>query len=165
MQGTAQRSADNGPEPDPEVPYQLISQPDPAIQCIRVQHSAGARMAAQEWVQTHAAQVVENPVAAAEIGMRAAAIAWELMDNAHKYSRSGVPGQTLDVTLRRANDFLMFVALTDAGPRHLSDLHCSFPHQLEDGGGLHRVAELAFYWDWEGSAGQPITVTATLELP
>lgn len=165
MQRTAQRPADNSVEPDPEPPYRLIPHPDPMIRGIRVAHTATARMAAQEWVQEHAGQGITNPIAAVDLGVKASTIAWELMDNAHKYSRSGLPGQTLDVTLRRLNDFLMTVAVTDAGALTLFDTRCSFPHQQEDGGGLRRVADRAFYWGWEGGVGFSCTVTATLELP
>lgn len=163
MQCTAERPSGNRAEPDPD-PYRPIRYPDPTTEGIRVRHTAAARMAAQEWVQSHVAQIISHPTDAAEAGMKAAAIAWELMDNAHKHSRSGVPGETLDLELLRSK-FLLTVAVTDAGPLSLFDPSCPLPQQLDGRGGLHRVAEIAFYWGWKGGAGYPVTVHAKIELP
>lgn len=164
VQCIAQRLSGNRDQPAPEAPYQLIPHLGSMSQGIRIAHTAGARMAAQEWVQHHAGKGITHPVDAVEIGVRAAAIAWELMDNAHKYSRSGIPGGTLDLVLDRTA-FLLTVTVTDTGPLTLFDPHCPLPRQLKSGGGLNRVAGLAFYWDWEGGAGHPVTVVARIELP
>ncbi|MBB6119206.1 ATP-binding protein [Nocardiopsis algeriensis] len=92
---------------------------------------------------------------------RIARLAAVLVDNAHRHTRSGLPGGAVEIALTRSR-FQIELAVTDDGADQGADGWYPFPRLRPRGGGLHLVDRLSLYWDWIGSAGLPITVRALI---
>lgn len=88
-----------------------------------------------------------------------------LHDNALRHTASGLPGGSVRITLTRL-PLAHRLTVTDNGPRPGRVL--TFPVPTTDparGAGLHRLTELALFWEWEGCAGGPLSVWAVFDRP
>lgn len=88
-----------------------------------------------------------------------------LHDNALRHTASGLPGGSVRITLTRL-PFAHRLAVTDNGPTPGAPL--TFPvagNAPGSRGGLHRLTETSLFWEWEGSAGGPLTVWAVFDQP
>ncbi|WP_159942614.1 MULTISPECIES: ATP-binding protein [unclassified Nocardiopsis] len=90
-----------------------------------------------------------------------------LVTNALEHTRSGDPGGTVQVVLyRRPATYTLSV--TDNGPRPgpfipVPRMEASTNPLSPTGNGLRLLDALCAYWDWSGSAGEPLTVRAVLD--
>ncbi|MFL1431908.1 MULTISPECIES: hypothetical protein [unclassified Nocardiopsis] len=98
----------------------------------------------------------------AEVADRVARIAVALVHNAHRWTRSGLPGGRAELEIVRGR-FDLQVSVTDQGAAPCPSGVCSFPLARPRSGGLRTVEELSLYWDWEGGAATPITVRALVD--
>ena len=174
MKSTVDGPADTRPAPGPKQPIKELLYSAPGKQGILLGPTHAACVAARTWVRdrawvsiadSHSREGISGTRQSVEVSGRAARVAWELMDNALKYSRSGMADGSLLVELSRTR-FLLKVAVTDGGP--LLTERPSLPREHErGGGGLNRVGDLSVYWDWDGrgTAGSPVCVYAQIELP
>ncbi|OLT25391.1 hypothetical protein BJF83_22980 [Nocardiopsis sp. CNR-923] len=90
-----------------------------------------------------------------------------LHHNALQHTASGLPGGTVRISLTR-KPFSYRLAVTDNGPRPGEPLTFPVPPENPDPGigtGLHRLADLALFWEWDGCAGGPLTVWGIFDRP
>ncbi|GAA1095777.1 ATP-binding protein [Nocardiopsis metallicus] len=164
MQSTVNRPPRTRSAQGPPPLYQELLYSQAGKRGILVGPTHSAAMAAQNWVQDRTRESLDGSDQAVVISGRAAKVAWLLMDNALKHTRSGTPVGSLKVELTNSK-FLLTVAVTDGGPPLFTERQ-SFPEERADGsGGLNEVRRLSVDWWWEGNAGTPLTVSAHIELP
>jgi len=85
----------------------------------------------------------------------AALLVGELFSNSLRHSGSGVPGETVTVAVKTANDVIR-VEVTDlSGPGVPEPRPAG--GDAEDGRGLQLVALLAARWGWRRRAGRTVT--------
>ncbi|MFE3460599.1 ATP-binding protein [Nocardiopsis aegyptia] len=90
----------------------------------------------------------------------------ELVTNALVHTASGLPGGTVRVELEHKPLHLV-LSVTDDGPRPGQDPTYPAVPDLDParpgGNGLRLVDATALYWEWDGCAGGPTTVSAFFE--
>jgi anti-sigma regulatory factor (Ser/Thr protein kinase) len=79
----------------------------------------------------------------------------ELFVNSIRHSGSGVPGETVTVAVKTADDVIR-VEVTDLSGPGAPQLRPS-GSEAEDGRGLHLVARLAARWGWRRRGGRTVT--------
>jgi hypothetical protein len=164
VQSTAAHPPQTRPGAEPRQLFKELIYSDPDKRGILVGPTHTAVFAAQDWVQEHARENIAAPDDAAVVSGRAAKVAWLLMDNALKHTRSNAADGCLKVELSRKGCFLT-VAVTDGGPLLFTEQQ-SFPvPRQDDSGGLNQVARLCVDWWWDLTATGPLTVYAQIELP
>jgi anti-sigma regulatory factor (Ser/Thr protein kinase) len=133
-----------------------MSLPEPHRHGIVLDHTLGQIAKARYWAYriTGLGDSVNSKVAT---------IAALLAENAHKHTRSGLPGGFTEIIIARG-PFLVAVEVTDQGPRP-GVARYPLPETRSDKAGLRLVERLAVYWDWSGDAGYPLTVRAMVERP
>jgi anti-sigma regulatory factor (Ser/Thr protein kinase) len=92
-----------------------------------------------------------------------ATVAVALVTNAHRHTASGLDGGATRLVIDRG-PFLIRVRVTDQGPRP-GVVRYPLPELRPDRQGLRLVDRLSVCWDWSGSAGGSLTVTAMVERP
>jgi len=85
----------------------------------------------------------------------AALLASELFSNSVRHSRSGVPGETVTVTIA-AGDGVIRVEVADRSGPGVPTLS-SVDRDAEGGRGLRLVADLAARWGWQRQGGRTVT--------
>lgn len=116
-----------------------------------------------DWYTTHIyAWAHRQTDDSTDIADKVARVAVALVRNAHRWTRSGLPGGRTELAIVRGR-FDLQVTVTDEGTEPADNGVCTFPIAGEHTGGLCTVADLAIYWDWEGGAGTPITVRALVD--
>ena len=91
-----------------------------------------------------------------------------LVDNAHKHSRSGLPGGTVRIVLEQNRPLLPHLFVTDGGPPNGDDIAYPRLDRNAPGSGLALVERLSVYWDfswqWDGRRIGALTVQVVLDL-
>lgn len=95
-------------------------------------------------------------------------VARALVDNAHRHSRSGLPGGTVRLVLDRARPLLPHLYVSDEGPRHSPSITYPRldPHAVHSG--LALVERHSVYWDfswtWDGHRIRALTMQVVFDL-
>ena len=91
-----------------------------------------------------------------------------LVDNAHRHTRSGLPGGTVRVVLDQNRPLLPHLYVTDDGP--LPGPNIDYPRRDENApcSGLALVERLSVYWDfswtWDGHRIRALTLQVVFDL-
>ncbi|MGW5877777.1 ATP-binding protein [Nocardiopsis terrae] len=95
-------------------------------------------------------------------------VARELVENAHRHSRSGLPGGTVRIVLDWNRSMLPHLYVTDNGPLNGNDIAYPRLEKRAPDSGLAMVERHSVYWDfswdWDGTSIRATTVQVVFDL-